>query len=70
MAPVMYDKPIMFEGNLYTVTQTWNGPQIEVSVVPENDNLKNLIVTCIHKYGQITLLHKSGYFEIANPVVS
>jgi hypothetical protein len=64
MAQVIYDKAIMFEGQIYSVTQTWDGPQIAVSVSPENERLRQLISDLVLKQGQITLSWKRSYFEI------
>lgn len=67
MAQVMYDRAIMFQGNIYTVTQTWNGPEIVVLVEPENEKLRTLITDTIQNQGKITLKHSAGYYEIVAP---
>lgn len=64
MAQVMYDRPILFEGQVYTVTQTWNENEIIVSATPENARLCELIKNLIRKDGRITLRETNGVFEI------
>jgi hypothetical protein len=64
MAQVMYDKAIRFDGQIYSVTQTWNGPQITVLVIPPNEKLRTRIVELVGGLGQITLYLRNGYWEI------
>jgi hypothetical protein len=61
----MYDKAIRFENEVYSVTQTWNGPEIVVSVNPSNERLKALVEGLVLGAGQITLISRDGCFEIA-----
>jgi hypothetical protein len=67
MAQVMYDKAIMFEGQIYSVTQTWNGRDIVVTVTPENQKLRDMVAELTLKRGQITLYWRGSYFEIMQP---
>jgi len=64
MAQVMYDRAISFNGQVYSVTQTWSEQEIIVSAVPQNAELCELIKALIRKHGQITLRQTSGVFEI------
>jgi hypothetical protein len=67
MAQVMYDKAIMFEGQIYSVTQTWDGSEIVLSVTPENDALRQLIIDLLRTRHRITLDWRGSYFEIVQP---
>jgi len=67
MAQVMYDKAIMFEGQIYAVTQTWNGPQIVLATEPDSDRLRTLITHIIKTQGQLTLKCCPSYYEILVP---
>ena len=64
MAQVMYDRAILFHGQVYNVTQTWKEKEIVVSATPENAQLCELIKALIRKHGQITLRDTNGVFEI------
>jgi len=67
MAQVMYDRAILFQGQVHSVTQTWNGNEIVISSTPENVQLCELIKTLLRKEGQITLRLINGIFEIVLP---
>ena len=67
MAQVMHDRAILFEGQVFTVTQTWKEREIIVSATPENGRLCELIKSLIRKHGQITLRETYNVFEIVQP---
>jgi hypothetical protein len=67
VAQVMYDRAILFVGQVYSVTQTWKGKEIIVTATPANEQLCELIRNLIRKHGQITLRETNGVFEIVQP---
>lgn len=64
MAEVAYDKPVLFEGNIYRVTHTWNGDEPEVSCEPPNEDLCRRLRERLLEGGKLEYKVEFGHYEI------
>ena len=66
MPQVTYDKAILFEDEIHSVTQTWNEQTLDLRIDPENPRLRERIESILASKGQMTLNWKGNYFELVD----
>jgi hypothetical protein len=64
MGQVFDDKPVLFEGDIYRVSQTWDASEPVVTCVPPNERLVQLIHRVLLRTGRVDLAWRDGYFEL------
>ena len=67
MGQVIDDRPVLFEGNIHRISQTWDEKNPVVTCTPPNDHLVQIIRDELLRTGRITLAWRDGYYELQLP---